>query len=309
VTNPAIREALRSAKPRFYQASKHHPRQAWICPLHKCEIQQALIVPLLLDNNCIGALWVTRHLSEPTFQSSDLDNLEHLADQAVIALEHALMAGRLQSLAVVEERGRIAREMHDSLAQILGYVSLQTQTIEALVKQGELDAVLGELKQSRQMIKAAQADVRESILSLRTTLSGEIGLIAALEQYVSEFGVQTGIETAFVHHADHDLLLSPLAEAQLVRIVQEALTNVRKHAQATEVRVNLTLTSDEMRISIRDNGVGFEQRAVERGHFGLQTMRERAESVQGTLQVTSKPGDGTHVEVSLPLLQTARRSA
>jgi signal transduction histidine kinase len=228
-----------------------------------------------------------------------LIGLSHLANQAVIALEHVSMAGRLQSLAVMEERSRIAREMHDSLAQILGYLSLETQTLEALTRQHDEQAVIAELVQARATIRSAQADVRENILSLRTTLSGDAGFVTALTEYVEEFGIQTGIQTV-VQPAD-DVALSPLVEAQAVRIVQEALTNVRKHAKATHVHVSMQTAGRWLTINVVDDGIGLPEYPPSNHHFGLQTMHERAESVGGALCLNSPPGLGTVVKLRLPL--------
>jgi signal transduction histidine kinase len=264
--------------------------------------EQAAIVPLRLNQQTIGVLWVGRRAGGEGFSCTDLISLSHLANQAVIALEHSLMAARLQSLAVTEERSRIAREMHDSLAQILGYLGLETQTLEALVRQGETEAVLGELKQARTMIKSAQLDVRESILSLRTTLSGEISLRDALREYVQEFGIQTGMVAHFCDDVGESMPLSPLAETQCVRIVQEALTNVRKHAQASCVDVTLFDQDGWLRVHVKDDGVGLPQMPVPAHHYGLQTMRERAESVGGSLNIQSMPSEGTEVQLCLPLL-------
>lgn len=270
----------------------------WVCPILQRPAQAASQVPLLLNGHSLGVLWVGR-LAGPRFTPAELTGLEHLADQAVITLEHALMAARLQSLAVLEERGRIAREMHDGLSQVLGYLSLHTQTIEALVRQGNCPAALAELKQARGHIQEAQADVREGILSLRTTLSGQAGLVPAIRQYVDEFGVQTGIQTTVISDFSDEPCLSPLAEAQLMRITQEALTNVRKHAHARQVEIRLSLTPQRLHVTVADDGQGFEPLAVGQGHFGLQTMRERAESVGGRLTVTSGR-TGTQLEAWLP---------
>ena len=238
-----------------------------------------------------------------SFTAADVEDLEHLADQSVIALEHATMAARLQSVAVIEERSRIAREMHDSLAQILGYLGLELQTLEALARQGATEQLLEQLQSARKTIKSAQADVRENILSLRTTLAGDKGLYAALQEYVDEFGVQTGIRARLSHPAGAPPPLAPLAEAQLVRIVQEALTNVRKHADAHSVNVNLSLQVDRLRVQIVDDGAGFDpEKSAGNRHFGLQTMRERAESAGGVLVVHSHKGEGTRVELVLPFV-------
>jgi signal transduction histidine kinase len=262
--------------------------------------ETAALVPLKMKETLIGALWLGRTEGKP-FTCTDLIGLGYIANQVVIALEHASMAARLQSMAVIEERSRIAREMHDSLAQILGYLGLETQTLEALVTQGDQAAVLAELREAREAIKSAQADVRENILSLRTALAGNTGLISALKEYVEAFGIQTGIATEITGRAPDDLELSPLAETQCVRIVQEALTNVRKHARAKNVSVALTALRDRLEISIADDGIGFTAGAVPHGHFGLQTIRERADSVGGSVRVASQPGQGTTVTLSLPL--------
>jgi signal transduction histidine kinase len=265
------------------------------------KIQAAAAIPLQFDGRLIGGLWVGRF--EPkAFIRADLVSLESLADQIVIALQHALMASRLQSLAVLEERSRIAREMHDGLAQILGYLGLEMQTLEALVQQGNDERVLAELKQTRENIKVAQADVRENILSLRTTLSGEEGVLVALQEYITEFGLQTGKETELINEINEKLSLSPLTEVQLVRILQEALANVRKHAQAQRVIVILSLSNGCLHVTVSDDGIGFKP-DIGRRQFGLKTMHERAESVGGDLQVYSSPQQGTKVELLLPLLQ------
>jgi signal transduction histidine kinase len=302
VSTEHILDPVRACRSSRYPEDARRRAEQWMCPILKRDIQTAAIVPLLLEDRPVGGLWVGRCAAD-VYSKADLIGLEQLADQAVIALEHASMASRLQSLAVTQERSRIAREMHDGLAQILGFLSLQTQTLEALVKQGDAERTLAELRQARERIKAAQADVRESILSLRTTLSGDVGLIAALQQYVEEFGLQTGIDAELTCDLLEIPRLSPLIETQLVRIVQEALTNVRKHANATHVEVRLTIQGDGLCVTVADDGIGFNGETANRSHFGLQTMRERAEGVGGDLLITSVCGAGTQVELSVPLLE------
>lgn len=273
----------------------------WHCPTVARRVQAAAIMPLKFDDRIIGGLWISR-FKKSDWSDTQLVGLESLADQTVIALQHALMASRMQSIAVMEERSRIAREMHDGLAQILGYLNLQVQTLEALVEQGDDERILAELKQTRDNIKIAQADVRENILSLRTTLAGDNSVIEALQEYVSEFDLQTSQETRIINRLDGPPRLSSLAELQLVRIVQEALANVRKHSQAKNAEVILSEQDDCLQVVIADDGSGFEPYEAHH-HFGLQTMRERAESVGGGLRVQSVRRKGTRVELWLPLLQ------
>ncbi len=299
VSSPTLWTAIKSAAAHRYPAEIEHMDLSWDCAGEIYTVDTAAIAPLYLDSVPIGLLWVGRYSGE-AFNKSEIAGLGHLADQTVIALQHASMAARLQSLAVIEERSRIAREMHDSLAQILGYLGLEMQTLEMLTRQGDSEAVLAEIKQARQTIKSAQVDVRGNILSLRTTLSGNLGLIAALQTYLEEFSLQTGIMTQFIDDTNSDLALSPIAETQLVRIVQEALTNVRKHSQADVVVFHLMVQDAELIIALTDNGIGIQKGEISKSHFGLQTMVERAESIGGKLAITSSDS-GTSIKLTVPL--------
>lgn len=265
-------------------------------------------VPLKLDSHTVGVLWATR-FEKQVFSDTDLIWLECLADQVVISIKHGLMTAQLQSLSVTEERSRIAREMHDGLAQVLGYMNLQVQTLEAFLNQGKLDKLQLKLDQMRKAVQAAHADVRENILSLRTTLANETGVIPAIEEYLEEFGFQTKIETHFDNHVGDQLNLASIAEVQLVCILQEALANVRKHSDAESVLVDVS-RSDEgedeaIIMTIKDDGIGFVPFNQKRS-FGLQTMSERAQSVGGSLVVHSMPGEGTCVKCRIPCLHRDR---
>jgi signal transduction histidine kinase len=196
------------------------------------------------------------------------------------------------------------------LAQVLGYLNLQVQTLGTLLKQGKSEQLQEELIQMRQAVQTANADVRENILSLRTTLAKEKGLVSAVKEYLDEFGIQTGIEIQFVDLTEGVLNLPSVAEVQLVCILQEALANVRKHANATFVNVSITKIqqkniSEEIDMKVDDNGIGFTLSNSKRS-FGLQTMRERAESVGGSLFIQSDPGSGTQIECRLPCLKQER---
>ncbi|HEX7588470.1 MAG TPA: GAF domain-containing sensor histidine kinase, partial [Anaerolineae bacterium] len=274
VTTPFLLELLRRGRSARYPETADAALDLWECHILGQKLQSAVVVPLVLENQPVGGIWVGR-LSPEYFSPADVVGLERLADQAVIAIEHAVMTSRLQSLAVIEERSRIAREMHDGLLQVLGYLSLETQTLESLVRQGNLVAVQAELKNARESIKAAQADVRENVLSLRTTLAGEAGLIPSLRSYVEEFGLQAGIDVEFVDGVGVAPHFSPLAETQLVRIVQEALANVRKHSHARRVQVSLSPFDHSIRVMVKDDGIGFAAGDRTKNHFGLQTMHER----------------------------------
>jgi signal transduction histidine kinase len=271
----------------------------WDYPLLVGSAQHFACVPLTLEGEELGALWAVR-IENATFTQEDLRGLQILADQAMIALEHTIMAARLQSIATLEERSRIAREMHDSLAQLLGFLSLELQTVEKYIQREELKRAMDEVLLARQRVKEAQEDVTENIISLRTTLAPDDGFVPALRAYTKEFSLHTGLDVELLTGENETFPLSPLAEAHLVRIVQEALANVRKHANAERVRINFTRRNGFVNIRIIDDGIGFNL-TPRRGHFGLQTMRERAEVVGGGLTVSSSPGRGTQVDIWLPI--------
>ncbi len=308
VTNSLVKNAMRTSA--SYRSLGNESIEIFegVCFFTDKPARAIVIVPLQLENTIIGALWIAS-IEDTQFSETDAIWLESMADQVAIAIQHGLMTSQLQSLSIVQERGRIAREMHDGLAQVLGYLNLQVQTLGSLLNQGKTEKLQNELLQMRQAVQTAHADVRENILSLRTTLAQEKGLEAAVREYLSEFGIQTGIKTLLSFHADGDLNLSSVAEVQLVCILQEALTNVRKHAQAGQVGVVIRKETlgdgDHIHMQIIDDGIGFVM-ADSKRHFGLQTMRERAESVNGILAIKSGKGNGTYVECQFPCLQQER---
>jgi nitrate/nitrite-specific signal transduction histidine kinase len=310
VTNKLILQSLRGNKP--YCSDLNEPTGSFegLSGNDKKGVSALAVVPLSLDEKPIGALWVARYTSAP-YSDTDLVWLESLADQVVIAIQHGLMTSQLQSLSIVEERSRIAREMHDGLAQVLGYLNLQIQTLEALLKRDKRTAMEQELRSMRQAVQVAHADVRENILSLRTTLANEKGLVSAIHEYLNEFTIQTQIKTTFINHTEGALGLSSMAEVQLVCILQEALANVRKHAQAALVEVRIgqhvgqksgSEQGEYILMEVADNGIGFSHNGTQRS-FGLQTMHERALSVNGELDIRSTAGEGTSVICRLPCLQ------
>lgn len=254
-------------------------------------------IALKVEGRVAGALWVGRPKEISPLGRAVLDSL---ANQAAIALEHSEMASRIQSLAVLEERARIAREMHDGLAQLLGFLNLEMQSLSALVQQDRRELALAELTQARRRILEAHAELRENIVSLRTALSKDRRAIPAMQEHLREFAAQTGITVHVSNAIAGPVDLSSTAEVQLVRTMQEALANVRLHAQAQSLRVRFTSRDDRLSVEVADDGVGFQVQEACR-HFGLQSMRERLHSVGGSLVIDSSPGKGTTLRFLVPL--------
>lgn len=209
-----------------------------------------------------------------------------------------------QAVAVLRERHRIAREMHDSLAQDLGYLHLKLADVHRRLGSGETEQVAAELGQLRRVAREAYEEVRQAIFGLRAMVSRSGGLIPALTEYLNDFSRQTGITVDLKIGDEEAVRFSPRVEVQLIRIIQETLTNVRKHAEAGRVLVSFERDGEVAKVTIQDDGRGFDTAGVARqgeGYFGLEMMRERAESVGGAVAISSAPGRGTRVEVRVPM--------
>ncbi|HEX8968925.1 MAG TPA: GAF domain-containing protein [Chloroflexota bacterium] len=277
-------------------------------PAHHPIIHSLLAVPITSGGRILGNLYLGDKPDGQPFTQEDEDTLVRFATQAGLAIENARLHRRVHDLAITEERERIAREMHDSLAQVLGYVNTKAQAVQELIRSGQMERAGQQVGQLSEAARAAYADVREGILGLRTSLGPKRGLLDALGEYVDRWREQSGVQASIVVEPDGGRLaaLSPSAELQLLRIVQEALANVRKHAGAARVQIRLVETSRTVEAVVEDDGRGFDPRRA-RGsddalpHFGLATMRERAESVGGTLEIDSSPTQGTRVIARLPV--------
>jgi len=206
---------------------------------------------------------------------------------------------RIEVGAVEEERKRMRRELHDGLAQSLGYMKMQTELVEKLMGEGRLQEARSTLKDVLEATSDTYQEVRESLDQLQP----ETGPIAkALADYVAAFGERNGIETHF-QSSPPDVRLPAPIDFQLLRIVQEALSNVRRHSHATQARVQLIANRSSVQLIVQDNGKGFnyiEDGSSDSGHHGMSVMRERAEGLGGSLKVTSAPGQGTLIRASIP---------
>lgn len=224
--------------------------------------------------------------------------------QLGVAIHAARLNDQLRGMAALEERARLSRELHDNLLQVLAYMHLKSQIAARLVKQDRLFEAQQELKEMEQVSSQAYDDVRDSIAGLRVTLSPQGGLVAALEEHISQFRERSQLAVRLDAAAWDVPALPQNTEVQLLRIVQEAMTNVRRHARAGSLEIVLASVDHVATISVRDDGIGFDPSGIKgdgQQHLGLQTMRERAESVGAALTIRSEPGHGTEVALSLPL--------
>ena len=268
------------------------------CQANQAGYRRASSILLRSRNRAVGKL-VLFSMDAASFSSELMQLLESIGSQLGVAIENAIYHQQIEQIAVLEERTRISRELHDSLAQTLGWLSIKTELLEEDLMQGEIERSNVEIKEIRDVVRDACYDVRESIDGLRTHPTGNFAVTAAA--WVAEFRQRSGLEATF-HARDVEGQLPPLVESELFRILQEALTNVRKHAKAQQVRVDLEIQNKFVTLRIKDDGAGFVyDPALRSQHFGLSIMRERAERLGGSFDVQSVIGEGTVILAQLPI--------
>lgn len=274
-------------------------------------LQILAAIPVGLGGRQVGQLIAaTRHPRQ--LEGSDLDTLSAFATQVGLALEAARLRDELKELAVQQERERIARDMHDGLAQVLGYVNTKSQAVAHLLDEGRVEEAQKQIDELNAAARSVYVDVREAILNLSTPGAGEGGIAAALQEYATVYGESSKLAIRF--RASMDAVRAPLsaaAQAEMFSIAREALTNVRKHARAQRVSIAMNRTDGEVVLRIKDDGVGFDAELLAAGrerwpHFGLAGMRERAESVGGRITWHSSQGGGTEVELHVPVGRSGR---
>ncbi len=275
-------------------------------PANHPPMHSLLAVPIPCKSPFRGNLYLTEKVGAGAFSVDDQETLERFAVQAALAIDNAHLHAQAADLAVAQERLRIAHEMHDGLAQVLGYVNTKVQAAEMYLRRDKKEDAGTQLRELASAARGAYTDVRESIIGLRSLPGPEQTLHDVLSEYIGRWQEMSGVATTLA--IDPELRFRPGVELQLVRIVQEALTNVRKHAKASHARVEIHRLDGNVVAAVEDDGLGFNTAARGRGEFpqfGLTTMRERAESIGGRLEVESTPGQGTAVRCTVPLAQDA----
>jgi two-component system NarL family sensor kinase len=225
----------------------------------------------------------------------DLRLLHTIGDLLAIAVERARLYARSAEAGAAEERNRLAREIHDTLAQGLTGIALQIETAEALLDGGADGARI------RDTLERALAQTRSSLDEARRSVQ-ELRAAPLEGQSLAEAMVDLGAADARVR-VDVPAEARPLSariELGIYRIAQEAVANALRHAHATDVRVTLRIAADSVRLTVQDDGAGFDPSAIERGRFGIVGMRERARLLGGSLHVESAPGGGTRIEADVP---------
>jgi len=265
---------------------------------------QCLAAPLQIGGHNIGAICILRGSRAP-FEEEEERAFTLLTNSAAIAIAnaHLLESERrhAQQSAALAERERLAAELHDHLAQTLSFINLKTDRVEGMLADAQPEAAT-ELTRVKAAIEDAYAQVRAALTGLTQPSPGDEDFARRLTEFVAEYRQTTGLDVDVVVTDGAAEGLSPLAQKQALYIVREALANVRRHAGAQAVRVQVAREDGFVHLAVNDDGKGFDPQRVEsEGHLGLTIMRTRAERCGGRLSVESAPGQGTTVVARLPL--------
>jgi len=270
-------------------------------PMPEANVRAELAVPILLGGRLLGVLDVA---GTNPFSDDDLTGLVIMADQLAVALANATLYERAQTVGVLEERQRLARDLHDSVTQLVFSLTLIAQSVSAAYRRDPLE---GERRLARivELSQQSLAEMRALLAEIRPAGPVPSGLVPALQKHFERVGPREKLEieldagTYAPHSRDY--------EEALYRVVQEALNNVVKHARAGRVSVRLAQTGGQVHLSVVDDGQGFEMEALDSrpankdgGGLGLVGMRERVDRLGGRLSIESAVGAGTTVAVTLP---------
>jgi len=270
------------------------PRYVW---MRGSKTRSELAVPISVKGQVIGVLDVQSDRRN-AFDESDLVVLHSLAHQAAIAIENARLYEQAQQAAVLEERNRLARELHDSVTQSLYGVTMYAEAAARLLSSRQVGMAADHLRELRDTAQEALREMRLLVFQLRPPVLEKEGLVAALQARLETVEGRAGLETEF--KVEGKAQLPPEMEEGLYRIALEALNNALRHAQAHRITVHLRQDERTVMLEIADDGIGFDPTtAREQGGLGLPGMEERATRLGGRFTVKSSPGEGTSVRVEV----------
>jgi len=289
-------QAAERGKPIISRASDYldsEPREL----LRKEGLQLVISIPLIAQGRAVGAINLgSRKLR--TISSEELSLLASIGHQIGVAVENARLYEQAQQLAVMKERNRLARDLHDSVTQALYGVTLYSEAASRQLLSGDTELVADHLCEIRNTAQESLREMRLLIFELRLPMLKSEGLAAALQARLEAVEARVGLETDF--RTEGEGHLSPDVEEGLYRIAQEALNNALRHAHARSVSVSLHLNNQTVALEVADDGIGFDPPAAqEQGGFGLRGMEERAARLGGTLRVESRPGEGSKITVEV----------
>jgi signal transduction histidine kinase len=261
-------------------------------------ICSVISVPIMIKAQTFGVFGMN-YCQPRRFSQEDIRLFQALAQRAAIAIENARLYEQAQQAAILEERQRLARELHDAITQLLYSLVLLAEAGRRHAAAGNLDHVEHHLSRLGDTAQQALKEMRLLVYELRPLALAEIGLGGAIRQRLDAVEKRAGIQVRFYEEGVVDL--PPAVEEQIYRLVQEALNNILKHADANHVSVHLRARAGLLNVEIRDDGKGFSPEQSSGGGFGLSSMRERAERIGSELVIESAAGRGTRIALTIHL--------
>lgn len=277
-----------------------HP-QSYGFPAHHPPMDSFLGVPVTAKGRAVGRLYLTNKQEALEFGADDQALVETFALHAGIAIENARLHEQVQRLAIVDERDRISRELHDSVIQSIYAVTLSLDDVPELVEEAPVEA-RQRVDDAIDALHGVIRDIRNFIFGLRPPLLDSETLLDGLEVLATELRHSTAIEVETSGVEPDAVPLDVVAE--LLAVAREALANVARHSDATRAWLRVATPDGGVRLEIADDGTGFAADvAPPRGHHGLANMRARADALGGSFALESRPGDGTRIIVSVPRIR------
>ncbi|HET8521940.1 MAG TPA: histidine kinase [Thermomicrobiales bacterium] len=260
---------------------------------HVCSL---VVAPLMVGNDLIGAMFLSS-ITEDRYGPHDIGLVATIANQIAAAIVNARLHERERTMAALQERQRLARELHDSVSQALFGIGLGAETAKTMLTRDPSQAAQP-IDYVLQLARGSMAEMRALIFELRPESLAQEGLVAALEKQAAATRARHGIAVELTLCDEPDVPLD--VKEAFYRIAQEAMHNTVKHARASTVSVSLSCVAEALALNVTDNGIGFDSGASFPGHLGLVSMRERIARLGGHVTVASAPGEGTTISVSVP---------
>jgi signal transduction histidine kinase len=257
-----------------------------------------LVAPLLSKGRHIGGLTLLHRLPG-YYTSHHAEYVMAFAQHAAVAIENARLYEALHDKAALEERQRLARELHDSVSQALYAIALNAAAATDSLHKQDHPRAARQVRHVRQLARAGLAEMRALIFELRAESLAEEGLVAALSKQAAAMEARHELKIGSTFAPEPSLPM--ITKEAIYRIAQEALHNVVKHARARRVDLTLEVVDNDIVLKVCDNGRGFELGTGFPGHLGLRSMQERAQAVGGLFDIESEPSEGTTVRVQVPL--------
>src|SRR3954449_8607776 len=297
-THGMLGAMLESERPYRTLDVRRDPRFRGWCPRAHPQMRSFLGVPIVARGGIIGAFYLTEKVGADAFGDEDQQLMEMLAAHAAIAIENARLYERSRELSVVEERNRVARELHDSVTQNLFGVVLAAETAATLIDRDPATARV-QLQRVQELARAGMEELRSLIFELRPAALAAEGLAATLRKHV---GVLRRVyEQDIALHVAGTPHVGGAHDGDVYRIAQEAVHNAVRHARAAHIAVGLDARNGHLVLTVDDDGIGFDPAAaaVRGRRLGPTSMEERARALGGALTIDSRPGAGTRVRLEV----------